>query len=807
MRPLYSFRNKILLLVLLAAAIPVADLVILHYGFSKRLERRISEDFLRVQREERRRVEKTARRIMEVFVRQKAMDVANRLDLYLMENRKGIEELRKDPAFRRLALQPVGKDGYTAVINSSKGTIYFHPWRKIEGTTLTDLSDRLPALRALFLAQKEGHYVGGYYHWIDPDGRMREKYLYFAPLEVRTADGVKMSVAATAYVEEFLTPLRASQDVLHISPYLADLFRREFRNFHLWSYGIFFPLFGLVLLIALSIGNRISRSVTRLKEAMDEVVEKGKLDTQIPTRSFDEMGVLFRTFNMMVSALHRSTVTMREWENTFNAVTDPIVLIDREYRILRCNRAVESFVGKSQERIQGDKCYRILWEEEEPCKGCPLLGGGRIIVPSFDERTFRGRELYVSHFPTFDERGRVEGVAIILRDITPLKERERTLKEEKERFQALIEHSPLAIALVGRDGRYLYLNPKFTEFFGYTLEEIPTGKEWFEKAFPDPELRKKVIRAWVEDTKEAAPLDEKVRVYPVHCKDGSVKETRFVTLVLPDGRYLVMYEDITERQRLERELLQAQKMEAVGILAGGIAHDFNNLLTTIKGFAQILLLQMREGDFGYRELKQIEKAADWGAELSRQLLTFSRRVPSETKVLDLNEQIEQISYILSRTLPKMIEVELKLSPHLWPIQADPARIEQVIMNLAVNARDAMPEGGKLTIETKNVTIGRAQRRNRPEIPLGKYVLLRVSDTGCGMTEEVRRRIFEPFFTTKGMGRGTGLGLSIVYGIVKDHKGYINCRSEVGRGTTFEIFWPALQEDTKGGKTEDRPRGG
>jgi len=257
-----------------------------------------------------------------------------------------------------------------------------------------------------------------------------------------------------------------------------------------------------------------------------------------------------------------------------------------------------------------------------------------------------------------------------------------------------------------------------------------------------------------------------------------------------DVTYRVQIEE--EQENLKDQLLQSQKMEAVGTLAGGIAHDFNNLLMVILGNSQLAFRKIQSSDPTFARLGEIEKAAKRAAVLTRQLLTFSRRHKMERRTVNLNAAITEIIKLLDRIIGADVEVKIKGSPDLSDISADPAQIEQVIMNMAVNARDAMPDGGRLCIETDNITLDENYRSLYPYARPGKYVRINVSDTGGGMSRETQARIFEPFFTTKEVGKGTGLGLSTVYGIVKQHDGFINVYSELGHGTTFKIFLPVTE---------------
>jgi nitrogen-specific signal transduction histidine kinase/CheY-like chemotaxis protein len=254
--------------------------------------------------------------------------------------------------------------------------------------------------------------------------------------------------------------------------------------------------------------------------------------------------------------------------------------------------------------------------------------------------------------------------------------------------------------------------------------------------------------------------------------------------------------DITERRRLEERLIQAQKMEAVGRLAGGVAHDFNNLLTAILGNSEMLLQQEGAGAGASECVLEIRKAAHRAAALTRQLLAYSRRQVLQPKVVDLNELVEGMRKMLARLIGEDVRVVVRPAPGLRSVRVDPFQIEQVIMNLAVNARDAMPDGGSLVIETQNVVLEHEYCQGFPDLAPGAYVMLAVSDSGCGMGAKVMARLFEPFFTTKETGKGTGLGLATVYGIVRQSGGHISAYSEVGRGSTFKVFLPICEEQRK-----------
>ena len=301
--------------------------------------------------------------------------------------------------------------------------------------------------------------------------------------------------------------------------------------------------------------------------------------------------------------------------------------------------------------------------------------------------------------------------------------------------------------------------------------------------------------------KHACPIEAVLRTGEKHIieLENECLEGTFIHSIFPIfddagalSRIVHMAKDITERQQLEVEVRRAQKMEAVGTLAGGLAHDFNNLLQVIMGYSELVERGFGEQDKGFQYMQEVKNAAFRGSEISRQLLTIGRKTESKLQETALNEVVKDVFKLLSRTIPKMVSMEHDLGGDLSAVNADPVQLEQVLMNLAVNANHAMPEGGTLRFETRNTALSRDYCRRHPGIEPGEYVRISVTDTGCGMNEEVRSRIFEPFFTTRAPDKGTGLGLAMVYGIVKNHDGQLVCSSREGEGTTFKIYLPVFK---------------
>ena len=381
----------------------------------------------------------------------------------------------------------------------------------------------------------------------------------------------------------------------------------------------------------------------------------------------------------------------------------------------------------------------------------------------------------------------------VVRDITERKRNESERDALLARLQLHIRRMPLAYVLKDADFRIIEWNPTAERIFGYPREEMlgtgPPHERYIPRSFW--ETGAELLARLRAGDMDAHSVNENLT------RDGRTITCQwFNTPIMDDdGRFagiLCLAADVTEQKSLEAQLRQAQKMDAVGRLAGGVAHDFNNLLTVINGYSALLLERLPPGDLSRDLLEEIHKAGERSAGLTRQLLAFSRQQVLAPKSLDLNAVVADTERLLRRVIGEDVRLATALAPGLGTVRADPGQLEQVLMNLAVNARDAMPTGGRLTIETRNVDLDDAYARTHPDARPGPHVLLAVSDTGCGMTDQVMARIFEPFFTTKGPGKGTGLGLATVYGIVKQSGGHVGVYSEVGQGTTFKVYLPRVE---------------
>ncbi len=469
--------------------------------------------------------------------------------------------------------------------------------------------------------------------------------------------------------------------------------------------------------------------------------------------------------------------------------------------IVDCNKLFLHSVGFSREEVIG----KPLADFYSPKSRAQLLEGGgyaRSLAGEFimGERQLVTRDggliqtfLYTK--PETDYSGHVTGTRAMFVDITAV----RKAEEAQIRLATAIEQSIESVMITDRNGKIQYINPAFEDISGYRKEEVIGRSTRFLKSdrhnssyYKGPLAAIRNGNPWkgrlVSQRKDGRIFYEDVAISPV--RDFSGEIVNFVDV----GH------DVTENVELQMQLLQAQKMEAIGTLAGGIAHDFNNLLQAVLGYSEFMLQRKKEGEPDYVDLQRIYQAGKRGADLVKSLLTFSRKVETKYVPVNLNQEITQVQDLLSRTIPKTIKIDLHLSGDLESIQADSSQIGQVLMNLGVNAKDAMPDGGTLTIETANIRLDEEYCSAHLEAKPGDYVLLAVSDTGQGMDKETLSHIFEPFYTTKERGKGTGLGLATVYGIVKKHDGHIICYSEPEHGTTFTIYFPSIQME----KDSDTP---
>ncbi len=467
--------------------------------------------------------------------------------------------------------------------------------------------------------------------------------------------------------------------------------------------------------------------------------------------------------------------------------------VDLEGRIVRVNRTELAMLGYTVDEMVGQYVWDFVIEREI---------AQQAVLSRLEGLTPDGRELEltwqrkdgsvllgaVDDQVLKDECGRTSGLWATVRDITAQKQ----IAEEHLRLAAAVEQIAEAIIILNDVGLIQYVNPAFERITGYMRHDVlGAPPRMIESRVRDARFYRELWHtlahgaAWrgrlAGEKKDESSYEAQVTISPIYDVSGQTMN------------YVISQRDVTQRILLEDQLRQAQRMEAMGQLAAGIAHDFNNHLTAINGYVDFLLMDLDKGDPRRADVQEIRKAAERSASLTRQLLTFSRKQVIQPVVMNLNDLVLDIEKMLRRLIGEHIELLTALDESLGQVRADPGQIEQVIMNLVVNARDAMPDGGKLIIETANVELDSAYVRQHTDTMAGAYVMLSVSDTGTGMDKDVLSHLFEPFFTTKRCGKGTGLGLATVYGIVKQSGGNIWPYSEPGQGTTFKIYLPRVDQ--------------
>ena len=475
------------------------------------------------------------------------------------------------------------------------------------------------------------------------------------------------------------------------------------------------------------------------------------------------------------------------WANS----ADPAYCRDLEGRLLAVNQAFARKFGRAASEWPGTPLTGIVHAEDNAALATVIEELDRpphCVLREHRCDTPQGWRWFAwEKTPLRDAAGQIFGLRAVGRDIT----KQRLAEEQYLKLSRAVEQSPEAIVITDAEGRVQYVNPKYTEASGHTLEDILDGNiEVLREGHPDESSYRTMLqtvqaaREWrgelVTRRGDGRQVWESVQVSSLRTPMGEVTNL------------LCLREDVTERKRLEQELRQAQKMESLGTLAGGIAHDFNNLLAIINGYAEFCLNHNSEAAQVRKSMQEIHRAAQRAGGLVRQILTFSRKNEVRFAPFDLNHQVRELVALLAETFPRTVAFDVRLAEKLPNLLADQNQVQQILLNLCVNARDAMPQGGTITVST--------QLRNGAEFtgvigvdPGKTYACLRVADTGTGMTPEVRARLFEPFFTTKPGSQGTGLGLAVVYGIVTSHKGFIEVESTKGVGSTFLAGLPLAEE--------------
>lgn len=479
---------------------------------------------------------------------------------------------------------------------------------------------------------------------------------------------------------------------------------------------------------------------------------------------------------------------------------DAILALDGEQRVTLFNASAEKLFGCPAAAALGQPLERFIPERfrDEHRRWMEAFCASRVAARAMDYAPeLHGLRADGAEFPMEATLSQITVgdetlFTVIIRDVTERQRAEVTLRQREARFRALIQNSQDIIFVVAADGTATYASPSIQRVLGYDPEAL-IGTSLYSRVHPDERARlEEIFRNTDPD-----PNSDNRHEFRILDASGTWRNMETVANNLVNdpqvGGVVFNTRDVTERKLLEQQLQQAQKMEAVGRLAGGVAHDFNNMLAVINGYSEILLMRLTADDAARTMLTEIRNAAERAAGLTRQLLAFSRQQVIEPTLLDLRQVVLNFDGMLRRLIGEDIEVVIVTGADPCFVRADPSQVEQVILNLAVNARDAMPQGGQLTLEVRVMELDQEYARHHLGLKAGRYVMLAISDTGCGMDAETQARIFEPFYTTKERGKGTGLGLATVYGIVKQSGGDIWIYSEPNQGTTFKVYVPEAVE--------------
>lgn len=780
-----SFTSKILLFGVVAGVIPLVSILVTISLFSHSLLQDLRRSLDHLKTREGQRLESQQHRLVYQQVRQKALDVAQDLAQYLKNHpHRTWEEMRRDPEFRDIVVQPVGVVGETFLMASPGKTILLHSQPAHEGQTLekalvcqgrltepSDLRFGPPGILQEFsLARGPGK--------ADCQGIL-------VPVRLRPQGGEELLVGAWVDPGEMDLILAQSRAIFKTALNVTGtIIETRLRQFQLYQFH-FLAFLGLVAFVAsLALARRLTTQVACLTRAA-EAFNRGDLNYRIMKPGRNELGQLAHTLNCMAASLKDNTISRLEWENTFNILPDPVILVDTEERISRLNRAAAAYLGVSTEEAVG-------------CRGPELRTSGVAPFPSwafvnalehgvkthFEFCADNGDTFLISVDPCWDKEGRVNGAVFVAREITALKKMQKELAQATNFLQQLIESAPLGITFINSQGLITRANPQFYREFGYKPEDILNRHYSFlyaseaERQQVLGEIRTKgevLGRQVLLQHESGYPVPARISIRKLYGENGRVMGS------------VALSSNISEEVSLQRQLEQAQKQEAIASLAGGLAHNFNNLLTIILGLSTLMLAKIPPDNPAHADLLDIRHQVLAGRDITHKLLSFRRATDFKTQPLDLNRLVEATADMFGRTRPELL-IRLELTRDLPAVEVDSGQVQQVLMNLLINAWQSMPQGGTITLQTRAVQLTDWQDPDW-EVEPGPFVCLSVTDTGVGMDEETVRHLFEPFFTTKEPDQGSGLGLASACRIMKSHGGAIQVKSRPGEGSTFTLFFP------------------
>lgn len=780
------FSGKILFLGLVAGIIPLAFL--LFFGmFSQALFRDVHQFLSDLKAKEGQRLESYQHKLIHQQVRQKALDVAQDIVEYLKNHKKETwGQILKDPAFREVAVQPVGMVGETFLLAAPDKKILLHRKQACQGQSLEkavcldedkteppnfQLVDNF-SLQEFSLMPSQGG--DSYFHG------------FLVPVAVQPLRGPKLMVGAWVDRGEMDLLLAQSRTIfkttLNVSETLIENRLVQFRE------NLFYVLaiLGLAALaVSLALARSLTRQVNKLALAA-EAFDQGNLGYRIADPGRDELGQLARTLNRMAASLNDNTISRMEWENTFNALPDQVIVVDAEACVTRLNRAAALYLEVFPEEALRSHLTELKqpgkdWFPEEAL--AQALDQGKKTQTercTDDHHTF-----LVTVDPCRDLQGHISGAVFVARDISALKRMQSELAKASHFLQQIIDSAPLGFMFINPEGLITEANAQVCREFGYVPEDI---------------LHRHYALLYVHEAEHQQVIAELAakgevlsRQVEIRGGNGTTAPARLSvrTLTDKDGGVIgsvCLMSNITEEVSLQRQLEQAQKQEVIATLAGGLAHNFNNLLMIIMGLITLILEKIPTDSPIYEDLKDIERQLRAGREVTRKLLAFRRASSYQIEPLNLNNLVETTADMFGRTRQELV-IHKELSPELPAVEVDSSQIQQVLINLLINAWHAMPQGGEILLRTRAVHLTDWDDPNW-ELEPGPHVCLSVTDTGSGMDEDTVSHLFSPFFTTKEPGQGSGLGLASAYRIMKNHRGAIQVISTPGEGSTFTLFFPS-----------------
>ncbi len=579
----------------------------------------------------------------------------------------------------------------------------------------------------------------------------------------------------------------------------------------------FFVVFFVILyfLIQYLLRQLVTQRLCRLNHNAQRITAGNNVE--LPANdSMDEIGQLENSLNDMVNKIRQRE---QDLVITLNSIGDAVIATDADGNVTRLNPVAEQLTGWSLQEAQRRPVKTIFSiidsttrkSVENPVE--KVISSGEIVYLANHTTLISkdGTEYQItdSAAPIRNGEECIQGMVLVFNDVTEQYQLRREAAENLRNLQAIMNHSPAVICVRDVDGLYTFVNKQFKQLFHIQQKDI-IGKrphDVFPKQIADEmQCSHKAVLTMGQTQK----LEE---IVPHKDEPHHYVSIKFPLLDSDDNIYAVcsISTDITDLKKQEEQVRRSQKMDVIGQLAGGIAHDFNNVLTIIMGNLELLKRQVADNDKTLKRVESIGKAGQRAVDLTKQLLSFSRNQPTVKTVTDINQLINEMESLIVRAVTPEVKVVAQYADNLWLTQIDPGNFEDSLLNLCINARDAMAGHGHLAIETRNVTLDTNYCRQNPGITAGDYVELTVSDNGVGIAQELQERIFEPFYTTKEQGKGTGLGLAMVFGFVKRSRGHIKCYSEVGVGTTFHLYLPRAEGETKqseqnGGQAEPLPHG-